>query len=255
MGCGMTVPNAVPPSERPSVENHPVVPWNVPPVPVAAKRTKHAANPQCSIGTTTGRNASCFALNFVPFRSTCPPREWNGGTVSRARILTKAATAGRSFPATRRRAARERRAGERQQKRASKHLFGGLGALTVAQPMPLLFLVQSTLQRPRACLIQTLVWERKPRPSSLRPWLFPVALERAIDAIGAKRSVINALPYIVWRSGVLSSLVQRDLWCLLRRRPGAPFAGHGGWGEKIASSRLSGVTPLSRRFFKKLVVL
>jgi hypothetical protein len=39
----MTVPNAVPPSERPSVENHPIVPWNVPPFPVAAKRTKHAA--------------------------------------------------------------------------------------------------------------------------------------------------------------------------------------------------------------------
>jgi hypothetical protein len=238
MGCGMTVPNAVPPSERPSVENHPIVPWNVPPVPVAAKRTKHAANPQCSIGTTTGRNASCFALNFMPFRSTCPPREWNGGTVSRARILTKAATAGRSFPATRWRAARERRAGERQQKRASKHLFGGIRVLTFKTASTRC--LRLTAQRAASPIGEAL------RLTALRPWLLPVAFCVA----GSKRKAINR----VWRSSVPLA----DAWrnakfarCIDRRPTKDQGWGAGG-GKTAASSCWSGVFCFSRPFPKNL---
>jgi hypothetical protein len=83
MGCGMTVPNAVPPSERPSVENHPIVPWNVPPFRwrQSAQSMQQFAmfhwndqRPECIV--------FCTQFRAVPFH--LPPREWNGGTLARA---------------------------------------------------------------------------------------------------------------------------------------------------------------------------
>src|ERR1700716_2373073 len=71
-------------------KNHPRVPRNVPPVPARAIHRNSSVKTSRSTGTTKGQTIHNLVPCFQPFRSTCPPREWNGGTIlARARLRKK----------------------------------------------------------------------------------------------------------------------------------------------------------------------
>ena len=261
MGGGMTVPNAVPGVERPSVNNSQIVPRNVPPLPTSTKHASRPTNPGRSTGTPTPKNAPGFLLDYRPFRSTRTPRERNGGTVSRARTLTKAATAGRSFSATRWRAAPERRARNRQRKRASKHLISAMRVLTIKTAVR-----HCSLKCPQVSVSDSPVrsiaiggigdittqlairWARCWFDGCLRlrPWVLPVAF----DLDGANTNAIKG----VWRSGVPLADAWRDAKFArsIDCRPTKDRGWGAGGGKTAASSCWSGVFCFSRPFPKNL---
>ena len=182
--------------------------------------------------TKTGPGLRSFSDRSVPLA----PLE--SGTVerSRARTLTEAATAGRSFPATRWRAAPERRAGMRQRKRASKDLISGLRALT--------FAIRTC--SPRCPFV--------PMRDAPRPWVLPVAFDQANGATGLNSNAVKPLDQRVWRSGVPLA----DAWrnakfarCI-DRRPTKDRGWGAGGGKTAASSCWSGVFCFSRPFPKNL---
>ena len=240
MGCKMIVPNTVPPAERPSVESCVIVPWNVP----AFRRQQNAQYllQDRAVPVERSRTKS-HQFNQAIFNRSVPVAPLESGTVERS--LARAVSVRQEQPAAcsrlRADALRpERRAGERRQKRASKHLFCGIRVLT--------FKTAST-----RCLRLTAPRAASPigealRLTPLRPWLLPVAFCVA----GSKRKAINR----VWRSSVPSSYraqgatreMARCLASWPTKRPGwvcqAP--------ENHVTVGLSGVCSFSRPFLKIL---